>query len=185
MRERRALIVVDMSVEQYANISYKRREIVESIRSLSKLDWTLKIDSRLWLGSPEESTLSLAFPEWGRTMGIPGSEGAGLCRELDGLDLNFVEKKHYSSFVDTNLLQLLQKAEIDKVYVTGINTDYCVFLTAMDSQARGRFSTFVIEDAVSSVTGKVGHVEGIRRTKAHLGNKAVVHSKTMFPCLNS
>ena len=61
--------------------------------------------------------------------------------------------------------------------MTGIQTDYCIFATALDAQARGRFATFVVEDAVSSVQEKEGHEEGIRRTINHLGPGAVVSTQ--------
>eukprot|EP00172_Hildenbrandia_rubra_P000537 Plantae.Rhodophyta-Hildenbrandia_rubra.ctg12759.p1 GENE.Plantae.Rhodophyta-Hildenbrandia_rubra.ctg12759~~Plantae.Rhodophyta-Hildenbrandia_rubra.ctg12759.p1 ORF type:complete len:199 (-),score=20.85 Plantae.Rhodophyta-Hildenbrandia_rubra.ctg12759:1679-2275(-) len=176
----RAIVVVDMSVEQLSALQHRRTHIIANIRALLDIDcWKLKLDSRLWLHNTKESTLSLVYPEWGETMGIPNSEGASLCPELRGLGLEFVTKKHYSSFVNSKLLERLNEERIDEVYVVGINTDYCVFLTAMDSQARGEFRTFVVEDATSSVTGAQGHQEGIRRHRMHLGDEAVVSTEAV------
>jgi nicotinamidase-related amidase len=175
---KRALIVVDMSVEQVVSLPSRwRQSIVQSIRTLALttvVSFDLKIDSRLWLHSPTESTLSWAYPEWGDTMGIPGSTGAALIPELkDGIHLQFVEKKHYSSFVDSNLLDVLRDAKITEVVIAGINTDYCIFNTAMDAFARGRFRTVVIEDAVASISGIQGHKQGLQWIRAHLGPQSV------------
>jgi nicotinamidase-related amidase len=182
---KRALVVVDMSVEQVASIPSRWREsIVRSIQTLASMTpgglasssslFDLHIDSRLWLHSPTESTLSWAYPEWGSTMGIPGSTGAARIPELDGIRrFQFVEKKHFSSFVDSNLFELLRDAQISEVVLAGINTDYCIFNTAMDSFARGRFRTVVIEDAVASLSGVNGHLQGLQWIRAHLGPQAV------------
>lgn len=86
----------------------------------------------------------------------------------------FVEKKHYSSFVDSDLMRILEAASIKQVFIVGINTDYCVFATALDAFARGRFDTFVIEEGVTSIAGKRGHEEGLQRIRNHLGAGAIV-----------
>jgi len=168
--------MVDMSTEQVVSLSSNQKtKIVRCIQSLALLgdNWTLKLDSRLWLKDDKESTLSQVYPEWGVSMGIPGSVGADLIPELRG-DWQFVAKKHYSSFVDSALQDVLDKAEITDVYIVGINTDYCIFNTAMDSFSRGRFRTYVIEDGVGSISGKAGHEQGLRWIRAHLGLEAVV-----------
>ena len=65
---RRALIIVDMSVEQVANIQYEKKSLVENIKTLAELNfWDLKVDSRLWLHSDKESSLSHIYPKVGVT----------------------------------------------------------------------------------------------------------------------
>ena len=177
-----ALLVVDMSVEQVAALSPTRtRTIVKAIQQLSaaNLPWTLQLDSRLWLASPDESTLSTVYPEWGVTMGIPDSPGAALIPELLLLSSSsptwqFVPKKNYSSFVDSPLLDLLRQYEITHLFITGINTDYCIFNTAMDSFARAKVKTYVVEQGVGSISGRAGHEQGLSWIRAHLGPQAVV-----------
>jgi nicotinamidase-related amidase len=183
---RAALLMVDMSNEQVASLSSsEKNRIVRGIQQLTtqtKSDnagipkkWTIKIDSRLWLENDTESTLSRVYPEWGVTMGVPNTQGAALIPELEPCGpWQFVPKKHYSSFVDSTLLACLQQAQITHVYLVGINTDYCIFNTAMDSFARGRFETFVVEDGVGSISGKAGHQQGLTWIRAHLGAQAIV-----------
>ena len=48
-----ALVIIDMTVEQVANVSYRRSEILETIRRLTKEgNFSAVIDSHLWL--PED-----------------------------------------------------------------------------------------------------------------------------------
>lgn len=171
-----ALLVVDMSVEQVAPLSEASTQtIAAAIEDLAaSRRWTLKLDSRLWLEDNRESTLSQVYPEWGVSMGVPNSPGAALLPQLRSCGLQFVQKKHYSCFVDSTLLDLLNEHEITDVFITGIHTDYCVFNTAMDSFARGRFRTFVVEDGVGSISGSAGHRQGLSWIRAHLGSHAVV-----------
>ena len=170
----RALIVVDMSVEQYANINYRKQALIENICQLTDLPWATKLDSRLWFDGSMESTLSLSFPECGTGLGKAGSKGAALVPELEKRALQFVEKKHFSSFVDCDLESKLKALGVDEVYIAGINTDFCIFLTALDSFARGRFKTYVVVDAVSSLNGENGHIDGLRRLQSHLPPKSLV-----------
>jgi nicotinamidase-related amidase len=50
----------------------------------------------------------------------------------------------------TDLLEKLQRANIDTVYILGLAYDYCVGSTALDAVENG-FKTYVIRDATKSV----------------------------------
>jgi nicotinamidase/pyrazinamidase len=62
----------------------------------------------------------------------------------------------YSGFYDTDhksstgLTEYLRKNKIEKNYICGLATDYCVKFTALDSAKEG-FKTYVIKDAVRGV----------------------------------
>ena len=98
-------------------------------------------------------------------MGIPGSK-SDLIPELKNINnsIEFFQKKHYSSFVDTELLQKLKNHNIKDVYLVGINTKCCIFATALDSVSRGKFKTYIINDGVSSIHGKQAHAQGLECT---------------------
>lgn len=183
MTPHRALIVVDMSNEQVLAVNYNRKKVIEHCRTLALNEnafFHLCLDCRLWLSSPDESSLSWVYPETAKTMFVPGSEGASLIPELcDIPNVKFVAKNNYSCFAKSTLLSTLQEADIDEVYICGINTDYCVFATALDS-FQHEFQTFVIADAVTSVRGREAHVQGLRNLERHFSAKALVLTNSII-----
>eukprot|EP00922_Rhytidocystis_sp_ex-Travisia-forbesii_P015823 GHVS01023584.1.p1 GENE.GHVS01023584.1~~GHVS01023584.1.p1 ORF type:complete len:145 (+),score=17.76 GHVS01023584.1:455-889(+) len=101
-------------------------------------------------------------------IGIAGSVGAELVTELQDISsITFIEKKQYSAFFNSTLHQKLKEISAAHnnnkpihLYITGINTDYCIFLTAIDAFYLGyRFT--VVDDAVGSTLGKVAHFRGL------------------------
>ena len=57
------------------------------------------------------------------------------------------EDEGYSGFEHSELEQILREREVERVYVVGLATDYCVRASAIDS-ARLGFETVVVEDAI-------------------------------------
>lgn len=173
----RALIIVDMSNEQVSDIEHNRKCVIQNCRKLALNEndfFDLCVDSRLWLSSPEESSLSWVWPETATTMFVAGSEGASLIPELADIShVKFVPKNNYSCYANSKLLSVLREANIDEVYICGINTDYCVFATAMDS-FQNKFRTFVVGDAVTSVRGREAHIQGLHNLERHFSPKALV-----------
>jgi nicotinamidase/pyrazinamidase len=66
--------------------------------------------------------------------------------EIDSYS-GFYDNDHKSS---TGLADYLRINNSDRIYVTGLATDYCVKFTAMDSVKEG-FETYMIKDAVRGV----------------------------------
>jgi nicotinamidase/pyrazinamidase len=64
----------------------------------------------------------------------------------------------YSAFQDTNLGELLRKRGVDRLFVTGLATDYCVKNSVLDALALGLGVT-VVEDAVRGVDVHPGDSE--------------------------
>jgi len=177
-QRRRALIVVDMSVEQMSAVQYQAATVTRNCRRLvsaAKNVFDLCIDSKLWLTSPEKSSLSKVWPETAKSVFVAGSEGASLIPELRDLPgwTTFVPKNNYSCFANSNLLSVLKDKNITEVYIAGINTDYCVFATALDA-FQFHFDTFVVRDAVTSVRGKEAHQEGLRNLERHFSETILV-----------
>lgn len=56
----------------------------------------------------------------------------------------------YSAFDGTNLADTLRAAEIDRVFIAGLATDYCVKASALDAINAG-FEVVAIEDAMRAV----------------------------------
>ncbi len=92
----------------------------------------------------------------------------------DGLDMTQVDEivskgtdpdiDSYSAFFDnghrraTGLETYLRNRGVDRVYVLGLATDYCVKYTALDAQRLG-FETWVVEDGCRGVELKPGDAD--------------------------
>ena len=174
---RRALLVVDMSVEQTANLSRKAcQRTISSIQALAKSGaFSFLADCRLWISDSGSTSLSSVNPG----VGIANTGGAALVPDLCGQGLEFIPKTNYSAFYSSALEAKLREEGVTHVFVAGINTDFCVFATALDAYYR-QFQTFVVEDAASSVCGSAGHEEGLQRARAHFGNGCVVSCKSIL-----
>ncbi len=77
----------------------------------------------------------------------------------------------YSGFQGTGLARLLRQAGIQRVFVCGLATDYCVRATALDARREG-FEVVVLTDAVRGVEVQPGdcaralaemHAAGVRQ----------------------
>lgn len=90
---------------------------------------------------------------------VQGTPGADWCPGLD-MPVNAViiskgddpERETYSGFqVDRlRLADCLFCREVERVFITGLATDYCVRQTALDARAAG-FTVYLVEDAVRGV----------------------------------
>lgn len=76
----------------------------------------------------------------------------------------------YSAFSGTNLLDILREHKIERVFVCGLATDYCVKETALDAVRLG-FLTFVIENACRGVNFPPGRVTQAIEEMKHAGVK--------------
>lgn len=189
---RTALVVVDMSVEQLGAIGYLKADVVAMVRALLEScaadapnapPFDIVVDSRLWIKDPSKTTLSKVFPD----VGHADSTGAELLPELrrpwDAIpeDMKVFDPKfNYSSWCDTRLDELLRARGIERVCLAGVNTDYCIFASALDSFYRF-YDTKILADAVTSMSGKGGHEEALDRMRAHFGATAVVCAADVAP----
>lgn len=64
----------------------------------------------------------------------------------------------YSAFEGTGLAQWLRAANVGRVFVGGLATDYCVLQTVLDAQRLG-FTAVLLQDAVRAVNVKPGDGE--------------------------
>lgn len=60
------------------------------------------------------------------------------------------EKDAYSAFTDTPLNGLLQSSGIQRLFIGGLATEYCVFNTVKDA-LRYHYTTYVLADAVCAI----------------------------------
>lgn len=96
---------------------------------------------------------------------VAGTEGAQLHPSLDQTKVDLVLDKGqspysqgYSSFHGSGLADALRAHGVDRLYVTGLTTDYCVKNSVLDAIAEG-FAVAVVEDAIRAVNVKQGDGE--------------------------
>lgn len=94
---------------------------------------------------------------------VQGTSGAALSKDLALTGAQLVIRKgyhpgidSYSAFVEadkatqTGLAGYLRERSLDKVFVCGLATDFCVSWSALDAVAAG-FATAVVEDAAQAI----------------------------------
>ncbi len=90
------------------------------------------------------------------------------------------DPKHeaYSAFETTNLESELRQLGVNRLFIAGVATDYCVVNTVIDACKHG-FEAVVLMDAVSGINVKVGDVDRAVATMAE--NGAVPATVADFP----
>jgi nicotinamidase/pyrazinamidase len=96
---------------------------------------------------------------------VQGTTGAELHPALDQARVDVVidkgqdpQSQGYSAFQDTRLGDLLRERGVDRLYVTGLATDYCVKQSVLDALRQG-FEVTVVDDAVRGVDVQAGDSE--------------------------
>jgi nicotinamidase-related amidase len=93
---------------------------------------------------------------------VEGTRGAEICRDLVRAPEDFiVVKRRFSGFYGTDLDLLLRCLDCNTIVLTGINTDGCVYATAVDAHARDYFLRVIAEgtagwDVVAYQTALIG-----------------------------
>ena len=93
---------------------------------------------------------------------VQGSKGAQFHPDLLVLPATTVvskatepEREAYSGFDGTSLEERLRDLRIERLYVTGLATDYCVRQTVLDALRLG-FQVVVLEDAIKGIDAAPG-----------------------------
>ena len=120
---------------------------------------------------------------------VQGTPGAELHPALEQAKVDVVIDKGqdpnsqgYSGFQDTRLAELLRERGVDRLYVTGLATDYCVKNTVLDARRLG-FDVTVVEDAIRGVEVNPGDSERALEEMDRAGadvtsSQAVLNTKT-------
>jgi nicotinamidase/pyrazinamidase len=118
---------------------------------------------------------------------VQGTPGAELHPALEQAKVDVVIDKGqdpnsqgYSAFQETLLGDLLRERGVDRLYVAGLATDYCVKSSVLDARRLG-FDVTVIEDAVRGVDVQPGDseraLEEMRDAGAELANSERVRER--------
>lgn len=115
---------------------------------------TASVDPSAWRGTDPPSTWPVHC--------VQGTAGAELHPALDRSQLDLVVDKGqdpnsqgYSAFQDTGLAELLREGGVDRLYVGGLATDYCVKNSVLDARSHG-FDVVLLEDAIRGVDVRQG-----------------------------
>jgi nicotinamidase/pyrazinamidase len=146
-------------------------------RLLDRFD--LVIATRDW-HPPDHSSFAGVWP----VHCVQGTPGAELHPNLDRAKVDVVVDKGqdaasegYSAFQDTELADLLRSRGVDRLYVAGLATDYCVKHTVLDALGE-HFDVVVVEDAIRGVDAEPGDseraVEEMRAAGAQFATSAEI-----------
>jgi nicotinamidase/pyrazinamidase len=101
---------------------------------------------------------------------LQGTQGAEFHPTLDTGPIHEVVRKGmnpeldgYSGFAGTDLAERLRRRGVQRVFVAGLATDYCVKVTAIEAVGHG-FETYVLTDAIRPVELAAG--DGMRALEA-------------------
>jgi nicotinamidase/pyrazinamidase len=110
---------------------------------------------------------------------VAGTPGAELHASLDRGQVDVILDKGqdpnsqgYSSFHGSGLADLLRECGVDRIYVTGLTTDYCVKNSVLDALREG-FEVFVVEDAIRAVNVSEGDGERALDEMRRAGAKVI------------
>jgi len=99
---------------------------------------------------------------------VQGTPGAELHPSMHDVDIDFTadvgrerEDEGYSGFEKSDLAQFLRDRGVERVFVCGLATDYCVRASTIDACGEG-FDTTLVEDSVRAVN-----------VQAHDGERAI------------
>lgn len=137
-------------------------EIGEPVRKLAERFDTV-VATRDW-HPPDHASFETEGGPW-PVHCVQGTHGAALHAAMEGIDLDAIvdvghqrEDEGYSGFESPVLAEILRGRGVDRVYVVGLATDYCVRASAIDA-AREGFETVVVEDAIRAVEVEEGDGE--------------------------
>lgn len=82
------------------------------------------------------------------------------------------DREAYSSFDGSDLAERLRKRGIERIFIGGLATDYCVRASALDARKAG-FEVVVIEDACRGVDVPPGNVEAAWRVMETAGARRI------------
>jgi nicotinamidase/pyrazinamidase len=93
---------------------------------------------------------------------VEGTEGAKIHERLADLAINEIpkgmdrDKEQYSAFDGTGMAKGLEQLGIERLFICGLATDYCVKATVLDALQQFNGEVFIYVDAIAAVNVKDG-----------------------------
>lgn len=164
--KRDALIVVDVQNDFCPGGALavpRGDEVVPVANALLRKEGWFRVASRDWHPANHCSFQAQGGP-WPPHC-VQQTKGAEFHPKLDKEAIDLVvskadrpEKDAYSAFQETGLAEELRKRGVERVFVLGLATDYCVKSTALDA-VRAGFKVFVVEEGCRAVEVNPGDGE--------------------------
>ncbi len=79
-----------------------------------------------------------------------------------------IAPESYSAFQDTDIFHVLREKNVERVFICGLATDYCVKQTALDAKRAG-FDVCVVQDACRPVDNPPGTGQAAIKSMADAG----------------
>jgi len=150
---RKALLVIDMQEGFFADASepvYREKELVDNINQLTE--------------SFRSQHLPVIFIRHTEENGEELQEGTKAWKVYHKLrqkrDDYYLNKETPDSFYRTELASILQENKIDTLYITGLQTDYCIDTTCRSAFAKN-YHTILVNDAHSTYDNRFMKAEEI------------------------
>ncbi len=121
---------------------------------------------------------------------VVGTKGAEFPPQLhvpDGIQIisgaTQPEKEAYSGFEESDLDQILKNMQVQRLFIAGVATDYCVFNTVKDA-VRLEYEVVLLEDAARAVNVQPGDGDAATKKMISLGTKlhSIKDIITPTPC---
>jgi nicotinamidase/pyrazinamidase len=137
----------------------------------------IEVDPNAWRGADPPSIWPVHC--------VQGTAGAELHPDLDRAKVDVVIDKGqdpnsqgYSAFQDTRLGELLREKGVDRLFVTGLATDYCVKQSVLDALSQ-ELDVSVVEDAVRGVDVEPGDSDRALEEMEAAGAKRTTSSEVL------
>lgn len=157
-------------------------EIADPVRKLADR-FDIVMATRDW-HPPDHSSFETEGGPWPIHC-VQGTHGAELHPAMEDVEVELIvdvgrerEDQGYSGFEKSTLGDALRERGVDKVYVTGLATDYCVRASAIDAAKEG-FDVTVVEDAIRAVDVESGDGERAIEDMKEAGAKVATSDEVL------
>ncbi len=151
--KKQALLIIDMQKD----LCYDKRRHKKVVKLLPHLQTAIQHADEngfaIYYICFELKPDDIQFKRYGDQYCIEGTPGAEIIDELQPVKGTIIKKRKHSAFFETELDDLLKQSKIDKIYMTGMQTQLCIMTTAADASFRG-YDVSVIADCVLSTREK-------------------------------
>ena len=169
MEKKKALIIVDVQ-KAFNDKKWGERNNLNAEENISKILklWREKEWLVIYIQHTSDNPRSVFYPK---------NEGFAIKDIVEPNDEEvIISKKVNSSFIGTNLEEILKINEIGTVVITGLTTPHCVSTTTRMSGNLG-FDTYLISDATAAFGLKDQHGTYYDATTIHNTSLATLHGE--------